>query len=106
MPKEKNYPDIGKMHLEEAKLIYGIPTSTEAVHGGINILRWSRTSANSAMDDWVATPFRRIPPGAKVDPNVSFTMYLEFDKKGILTARRFEGNFPGFGDYEPLFRRP
>lgn len=106
VPREKNYPDIGKLHLDEARLIYGFPTSTESVHGGVNILRWSRTSSSSATDDWVATPFQRIPPGQKADPNRSFTMALEFDSHGVLVARRFEGTYPGMGDHEALFRRP
>ena len=106
VPREQRYPDVGKLHLNEAKLIYGQPTSSEKLHGGVEILRWSRTSTNTAMDDWIANPYRRIPPGGYVDPTASFTMALIFDKDGVLVARRFEGDFPGFGDYDAMFRKP
>ena len=106
VPREKRYPDIGKLHLEESRLLYGLPTSSERLHGGVIILRWSRTSDSAAMDDWIANPYRRIPPDGYVDPTSSFTMALTFDKNGILAARRFEGNFPGFGDYDAMFRKP
>ena len=76
------------------------------MHGDVKILRWSRTSSSTAMDDWISNPYRRIPPGGYVDPTSSFTMVLTFDKKGILSARRFEGDFPGFGDYDAMFRKP
>jgi hypothetical protein len=104
--REQRFPDVGKLHIDEAKLIYGQPTSTEKLHGGVEILRWSRTSTNTATDDWIANPYRRIPPGGYVDPTASFTMALTFDKDGILAARRFEGDFPGFGDYDAMFRKP
>lgn len=106
VPKEQRYPDVGKLHIHEAKLIYGQPTSSERLHGGVEILRWSRTADNTAMDDWIATPYRRIPPGGYVDPTGSFTMALTFDKDGLLTARRFEGTFPGMGDHDAMFRKP
>ena len=106
VPREQRYPDVGKLHINEAKLIYGQPTSSERLHGGVEILRWSRTSTNTAMDDWIANPYRRVPPGGYVDPTACFTMALTFDKNGILAARRFEGDFPGFGDYDAMFRKP
>ena len=106
IPREQRYPDVGKLHIDEAKLIYGQPTSSERLHGNVQILLWSRTSSNTAMDDWISNPYRRIPPGGYVDPTGSFTMALTFDKNGILAARRFEGDFPGFGDYDAMFRKP
>ena len=106
VPKEKRYPDIGKLHIEESRLLYGLPTSSERLHGGVIILRWSRTATSAATDDWIANPYRRIPPDGYVDPTSSFTMALTFDKNGILAARRFEGNFPGFGDHDAMFRKP
>ena len=106
IPREKRYPDIGKLHIEESKLLYGLPTSSERLHGGVTVLRWSRTSDRAPMDDWISKPYQRIPPNGHVDPTSSFTMALTFDKNGILSARRFEGNFPGFGDYDVMFRKP
>lgn len=106
VPKEQRYSDIGKLHIEESRLLYGLPTSSERLHGGVIILRWSRTATSAATDDWIANPYRRIPPDGYVDPTSSFTMALTFDKNGILSARRFEGNFPGFGDCDAMFKKP
>ncbi len=106
VPQEQRYPDVGKLHIDEAKLLYGQPTSSEILHGGVQVLRWSRTSTNTATDDWISNPYRRIPPGGHVDPTATFTMVLNFDKNGILASRRFEGDFPGFGDYDAMFRKP
>jgi len=105
-PREKKYPDVGKLHMDEAKLIYGQPTAVDRGFFDKTTLRWARTSDRNAMDDWIANPYRRIPPGGIIDLTCCFVMALEFDKIGILTARRYEGRLPGMTDPEPIFRKP
>ena len=105
-PREKKYPDVGKLHMDEAKLIYGQPTAADRGFFDKITLRWARTADRNAMDDWIANPYRRIPTGGTIDLTCCFVMALEFDKNGILTARRYEGRLPGMADPEPIFRKP
>lgn len=106
LPKERKYADVGKLHMDEAKLIYGQPTSVDRGPFDKTILRWARTADRNAMDDWIANPYRRIPPGGTIDLTCCFVMALEFDKNGILSARRYEGRLPGMSNPEPMFRKP
>ncbi len=106
LPRERKYPDVGKLHMDEAKLIYGQPTAADRGYFNKTILRWARTADRNAMDDWIANPYKRIPPGGTIDLTCCFVMALEFDKNGILTTRRYEGRLPGMGDPEPMFRKP
>lgn len=105
VPKEGKYPDLDKLHVDEAKLIYGQPTATDRGFFNKTILRWARTADRNAMDDWIANPYKRIPPGGTIDLTCCFVMALEFDKNGFLSARRYEGRLPGISDPEPMFRK-
>lgn len=106
LPKDKRYPDIGKLLVEEAKLLYGTPNdSRRLLNGGIE-QTWARGAQLTAADDWIANPYKRIPVGDPVDPTIAAIMILTFDSSGKLISRRFAGRLPAFGDNEKIFRKP
>ncbi len=106
VPKDKRYPDIGKLLVEEAKLLYGTPNeSRRLLNGGIE-QTWARGAQLTAADDWIANPYKRIPVGDPVDPTIAAIMILTFDSNGKLISRRFAGRLPALGDNEKIFRKP
>lgn len=106
LPKDKNYADIGKLLVEEAKLLYGPPNDTRKLLNGGLEQTWARGSQLTAADDWIANPYKRIPVGDPVDPTIAAIMVLTFDSDGKLISRRFAGRLPAFGDNEKIFRKP
>ena len=106
VPRDKNYPDIGKLLVEEAKLLYGPPNDTRKLLNGGLEQTWARGAQLTAADDWIANPYKRIPVGDPVDPTIAAIMILTFDSNGKLISRRFAGRLPAFGDNEKIFRKP
>lgn len=106
LPKDKNYADIGKLLVEEAKLLYGPPNDTRKLLNGGLEQTWARGAQLTAADDWIANPYKRIPVGDPVDPTIAAIMVLTFDSDGKLISRRFAGRLPAFGDNEKIFRKP